>query len=178
MMHRCRCAQALDGHTSARQFKHLDGLSQPYLLLICRDDVIVRHWSTTFLLAEPTQDNSDKLAKRWNDLLPEQFNGISHQVLGHTADFMVGTEDIVSDTLLTCFELANDGPRAANDGEAVLQVELVALGRQTHGLAARLVVGALTVAPHAAGVRPPANARLRNGPPPTRTAPPAGEAMN
>src|SRR5215468_5154224 len=106
---------------------------------------------------------SSELAKRWNDLLPEQFNGVSHHVLGHPADFMVGAEDVVPDALLAFFKLADDRLRAANDGEAVLQVELVALGRQTHGLAARFVVGALTIATHAAGVRPPTDACLRNG---------------
>src|SRR5262245_360475 len=76
---------------------------------------------------------------------------------------MVGAEDIVPDALLAFFELANDRLRAAHDGEAVLQVELVALSRHTHGLAARLVVRTLAVATHTTGVRPPANARLRNG---------------
>src|ERR687883_72789 len=76
---------------------------------------------------------------------------------------MVRAEDIIPDALLALFELANDRLRAANDGEAVLQVKLVALGRQTHGLAARLVVRALTVTPHAAGVRSPTDTRLRNG---------------
>src|SRR5262245_16724612 len=94
---------------------------------------------------------SGELAKRWNDLLPKQFNGVSHQVLGHTANFMVRAEDIVSDALLTFFKLTDDRLRATNDGEAILQVELIALRCHTHGLAARLVVGALTVATHAAG---------------------------
>src|SRR5215470_5606473 len=106
---------------------------------------------------------SDALAKRWNDLLAEQFNGVPHHVLGHMANFMIGAEDVVPDALLACFELANDRFRAAHDGEAVLQVELVALGCHPHGLTARFVVGTLTVAPHAAGVRSPADARLRNG---------------
>src|SRR4029450_9435916 len=104
-----------------------------------------------------------ELAKCRDDLLPEQFNRISYQMPGHTADFMVGAEDIIPDALLAFFELADDRLWAANDGEAILRVDLLALGRHPHGLAARLVVGALTVAPHAAGVRAPANARLRNG---------------
>src|SRR5262245_24353908 len=106
---------------------------------------------------------SSALAKRRNNLLPEQFNGVPHQVLGHRADFMVGAEDIVPDALLAFVEPANDRFRATNDGEAVLKVELVALGCHTHGLTARLVVWTLTVTAHAAGVRPPADARLRNG---------------
>src|SRR5262245_60645858 len=106
---------------------------------------------------------SSALAKRWNDLLPKQFNGVPHHELGHPANFMVRAEDVVPDALLACFELANNCLRAANNGEAVLKVKFVALGCHTHGLAARLVVGTLTVAPHATGVRPPANARLRNG---------------
>src|SRR5262245_14060136 len=106
---------------------------------------------------------SGALAKRWNDLLPEQFNGVPHQVLGHMANFMVRAEDVVPDALLACFKLADDRLRATNDGEAILKVELVALGCHPHGLAARLVVRTLTVAPHAAGVRSPADARLRNG---------------
>src|SRR6266498_3984 len=69
------------------------------------------------------------LAKRGNDLLPKKFNGVPYQVLGHTADFMVGTEDIVPDALLAFFEFASDRFRAANDGESVLKAELVALCR-------------------------------------------------
>src|SRR5438093_4091237 len=106
---------------------------------------------------------SSALAKRWNDLLPEQFNGVPHHVLGHAANFMVGAEDVVADALLAFFKLADDRLRATNDGEPVLQVELVALGRHTHGLAARLVVRALTVTTHTAGVRSPTDARLCNG---------------
>src|SRR5215471_528021 len=79
------------------------------------------------------------------------------------ANFMIGAEDVVPDALLACFELANDRLRAAHDGEAVFQVELVALCRRAHGLAACFVVRALTVATHAAGVRPPADTRLRTG---------------
>src|SRR5262247_4829794 len=104
---------------------------------------------------------SSALAKRRNDLLSKQFNGVPYQVLGHPANFMVSAEDVVPDALLAFFELADDRLRATNDGESVLQVELVALSRQTHGLAARLVVGALTVTAHATLVRPPANTRLR-----------------
>src|SRR6266702_5999265 len=104
-----------------------------------------------------------RLAKRWNDLLPEQFNRVSHHLLGHAANFMVRAEDVVPYVLLAFCELADNRLRAANDGEAVLQVKLVALGRHTHGLAARLVVRALTVAPHTAGVRSPTDARLCNG---------------
>src|SRR6266545_6886404 len=76
---------------------------------------------------------------------------------------MVGAEDIVPNVLFAFFEFANNCFRAANDGESVLQVELVPLGCHAHRLTARLVVGALTVAAHAAGVRAPADARLRNG---------------
>src|SRR5262249_44089907 len=95
---------------------------------------------------------SRALAKGGRHLLPEQFNGIPHHRLGHPTDVMVGTEDVVPDALLALFELADDCLGAAHDGQAILEVELVALGRQTHGLAARLVVGTLTVAAHAAGV--------------------------
>src|SRR5262249_38400899 len=101
-----------------------------------------------------------ELAKRWNHFLSEQFNGVPHHVLGHTANFMVCAEDIVSDALLAFFKLADDRLRAANDSEAVLQVELIALRCQTHGLAARLVVGTVTIAAHATGVRSPADACL------------------
>src|SRR5438128_2093168 len=93
---------------------------------------------------------SRELAKRWDHLLPKQFNGVLDQRLGHLADFVVGAEDVVPDALLTIFELANDRLWAPNDGESVLEVEFVALCRQTHGLATRLVVGALTVSAHAA----------------------------
>src|SRR5262249_7374383 len=96
--------------------------------------------------------SSRALAKRRKHLLAEQFNGIPHHRLGHPADVMIGAEDVVPDALLAFFELTNNRLRAAHDGQAMLEVELVALGCQTHGLAPRLAVGPPAVAAHATAV--------------------------
>src|SRR5262249_36154101 len=109
-----------------------------------RKFIMVLGWRSTI---------SGALAKCGNHLLAKQFNGVPHHRLGHPAEVMVGAEDVVPDALLAVCELANDRLWTAHDGQAMLEVELVALRRQTHGLAARLVVGALAVTAHAAGVR-------------------------
>src|SRR5262249_28799493 len=106
--------------------------------------------------------SSRALAKRRKHLLAEQFNGIPHHRLGDPAGVMVGGGDVLPDAVLGFFKRTNSRLRAADDGQPMLEVELVALGCQTHGLAARLVVGTLAVAAHATGVRAPANARLCN----------------
>src|ERR1044072_6657552 len=84
-----------------------------------------------------TVRTSSGLAKRWNDLLPEQCNGISHHLLGHPANFMVRAEDVVRDALLAFCKLVHDRLLAANESEAALQDVLGFLGCQTRGHAAR-----------------------------------------
>src|SRR5262245_66110527 len=95
-----------------------------------------------------------------NDLAAEQLDRASHEVRRHRTDLVVGAEDIVADPALAFLELADDRVGAADQCKSLLDVELVAVARAPHSFAARLVVGPLAVAPHAARVCTPADAGL------------------
>src|SRR5262245_34771647 len=102
--------------------------------------------------------------ERRYDMLAEQPDRVAHQLRRHGADLMIGAENVVADARLAVLELADHGRGAADDRQSLFDVELVALARTPHGLAARLVVGPLAVASHAARMRAPADPGLFDRP--------------
>src|SRR6266540_986095 len=92
-----------------------------------------------------------------DDLATEQLDRLAHQVGRHAADGVVRAEDGVADALLALPELADDRVRAADEREAVGDVELVALGRHRDRLTPGFRVRKLAVAAHAPGMASPAD---------------------
>src|SRR6266508_2721138 len=78
--------------------------------------------------------------KRGDDLFAEQLHRLLHQRRWHAPDLVVRAEDVVAHPLPARFELIDDRVRAADERQALLDVELVALGRHSRRLAALLVV--------------------------------------
>src|SRR5262245_32999369 len=93
------------------------------------------------------------LPERRHHKLAEQADRVAHQLRRHVADLVIGAENVVADAALALLEPADHARRAADDREPLLDVELVVLAGAPHGLAARLVVRPLAVAPHAARMR-------------------------
>src|SRR6476646_1337892 len=75
-------------------------------------------------------------------------------------DLVISAEDVVADAPLALFKPTDDRLGAADDRQPLLDVEVVALARKPHGVAARLVVRPFAVASHAARMRAPADAGL------------------
>src|SRR5579885_1172316 len=65
------------------------------------------------------------LTERRDHLLAEQADRVARHRQGHAADLVVAAEDVVADQLLPLLELADHGLRAADDGEPLLDVEVV-----------------------------------------------------
>src|SRR5688572_8219182 len=102
------------------------------------------------------------LLERWDYFLAPEVEGLVELLFAQAAD-EVGAEEVIADPLLALLQLLDHCFGAADDGEAVVDVELVVGLRPLHGLTALEVIGAVAVGAHASDVRAPADACRREG---------------
>src|SRR4051812_19399514 len=102
------------------------------------------------------------LRERGDDLLAEELERLLGQLLRHAADAVLGEEDVVPDPRLLLLQQADDGLRPPDQGQAVVDPEVVGLGRLLEDAGPRVDLSP-PLAGGAARVPAPTDARVRNG---------------
>src|SRR5690348_9640218 len=115
-------------------------------------------FSSLLSTSVPPRSDSDADALKGRDhFLAEQANRIGNHFGRHAADLVIGAEHVISNCALALAQTLDHRLRTADQGQALLDIEFVALAGHGHGLAAQLVVRQVAVTAHATNVASPAD---------------------